>query len=210
MTKTLWLLSLSGINVYCTPSLNQPVAPGDGQKLAEVTVQSSLWASCQDAVVSALGTWGCSAGDRLHEQGLPFPHLAEGPDLQLLPPKSISPQHSELTIAVYKLKATCKGMPCKPSHGRHGNAGDTRVWGGLLLGDRQTASHCNSTSKSGLRTPTSELSPGPSYNALKTVIPNAKGPGVPARTSWAQTSVCMEIVALRHCWAVFWVSCSPG
>ena len=48
------------------------------------------------------GPGGCSAGETLHEQGLPFPHLAEGPDLRLLPPKSISPQHSELTVAVYK------------------------------------------------------------------------------------------------------------
>ena len=46
----------------------------------------------------------------------------------------------------------------------------------------------HSTSQSGLRTPTSELSPGPSYNALKTMIPSVKGPGIPARTSWAQTS----------------------
>jgi hypothetical protein len=54
----------------------------------------------------------------------------------------------------------------------------------------------HSTSQSGLRTPTSELSPGPSYNALKTMIPSVKGPGIPARTSWAQTSVCMEIEGL--------------
>lgn len=69
-----------------------------------------------------------------------FPRLAEGPDLWLLPPVSIGPRHSELTVVVYKLQGTHRGMACKSSRGRHGN-GDTRVWGGLLQGDRQVASH---------------------------------------------------------------------
>lgn len=70
-----------------------------------------------------------------------FPHLAEGPDLQLLPPESTGPQHSELIVGVCKLQGTCRGMVCKSSHGRHGNGGDARVWGGLLQDDRQVAFH---------------------------------------------------------------------
>lgn len=41
VTNTLWLLSLSGIDFYCPPRLNQSVAPGHGWKLAEV-VESEL------------------------------------------------------------------------------------------------------------------------------------------------------------------------